>query len=465
MLNYNNARKTVELSMVSGSVPMLVGEAGIGKTAMMSHIAKENGMKLFVIETGLLKEGEIGGLPLAQAYTEEDYERILKSQGKYRINSVEEILDTNKDYNKCMILFNRQDLSDEQIDDLASRIAAYKKKARLAMNEHNAKYEQLKNEVRGQLPETRTVYAVFHLLAKLAEYCSNPNNKALLFLDEINRSENAVMQELMNIILNRTINGYDLPKNCYVVAAANPSASFYDFKDTEYQVNEFDPAQLSRLTVITMETSERDWLTWATSEGKNGRPNIEDEITEFIASQPELLIVTKRDGIDDVTPNPRAWERVSRTLNVIKENEKYTDSDLYNKIIGDIGTSAATSFITHLRERKNPLITPEEIFAGKFTDDKKDRITGESYPRKLTILNNCLRYLSIQVKSAKDAKKNPALIERFIELLDGDVTPRELMVTLMSTLANNKNYQKLNDVLCDNEKYLDIYVDAHKTAM
>ena len=58
-----------------------------------------------------------------------------------------------------------------------------------------------------------------------------------------------------------------------------------------------------RLTVIPMETSEKDWLMWASAEGKNERPNIEDAITEFIATQPELLLVTK--GVDDVLPNPR----------------------------------------------------------------------------------------------------------------------------------------------------------------
>lgn len=57
MLNYTNAQKTVELSILSGSVPMVIGEAGIGKTQMMARIANENGMKLFTIETGLLKEG------------------------------------------------------------------------------------------------------------------------------------------------------------------------------------------------------------------------------------------------------------------------------------------------------------------------------------------------------------------------------------------------------------------------
>lgn len=159
-----------------------------------------------------------------------------------------------------------------------------------------------------------------------------------------------------------------------------------------------------------------------------------------------------------------SWERVSKTLLAVSNSEKFNDSDLYNKIIGDIGASAATSFITHLRERKNPLISPEEIYEGEFTQEKKDRIINESYPRKLTILNNALRHLSIYVKNAKDAKKNTKMIDRFIDLLERDVTPRELMVTVMSTVSNNKNYSKLNTILTDNERYLDIYLESHKAA-
>ena len=184
-------------------------------------------------------------LPFAHAYTDEDYERMLALQGHTKISNIQEILDASVEYTKCMILMENGNLSEDSINDLAQKIAKYRVSAKKKMQEHNNKIDKLKEKLRDELPKTRTVYSVFHTLAELAEHCAKPNAKALLFLDEINRAQNEVMQELMNIILNRTINGYDLPKNCYVVAAANPSSSFSDFRDSEYQVNEFDTAQLS----------------------------------------------------------------------------------------------------------------------------------------------------------------------------------------------------------------------------
>ena len=51
-------------------------------------------------------------------------------------------------------------------------------------------------------------------------------NNVLLFIDELNRCEHAVQQELMNLILNREINGYKLNKDVKILAAMNPSNEY-----------------------------------------------------------------------------------------------------------------------------------------------------------------------------------------------------------------------------------------------
>lgn len=406
---------------------------------------------------------EVTGLPTVLNYTDKDFERILLQQNILK-PTLESILNSSVEYTKCMILmqnYSGDNFMDDRLDELAQKIAKLKVAAQNKYMKLMQEYEKKKEEVRNSLSESKTTYATFHLLSRIAEYCiSNPDKGCILFIDELNRGSNEVMQELMNLILNREINGFKLPKNCKVVAAANPSSSFYDFRDSNYQVSELDDAQLARLSVICMEASERQWLSWGTEEGEDNEPNIQDEVTEFIASQPELLI-TKKSPTDDVNANPRSWYRVSETIKTIKNNSKYTQKDLYNKIVGDVGATVATTFITFLRERKNPLITPEEIFTGKFTQDKKDRIVNESYPRKLTILNNSMRYLSGLVRSAKDGKKEKQKVDIFLELIGDDIMPKELMVTAMSTLINNDRYKKLNDVLMDEERYLDLYQDAH----
>jgi len=65
-LNYENAKKAVMLTMLGSKyrVPMLIGERGVGKTAMMEDIAKEMNANLITIDANVLKEGEVGGSKL-----------------------------------------------------------------------------------------------------------------------------------------------------------------------------------------------------------------------------------------------------------------------------------------------------------------------------------------------------------------------------------------------------------------
>ena len=70
-----------------------------------------------------------------------------------------------------------------------------------------------------------TVYAVHHTLEHVSR-AINAGRHVLLFIDEINRAEHAVQQELMNLILNREINGFILSDDVRIIAAMNPEDSF-----------------------------------------------------------------------------------------------------------------------------------------------------------------------------------------------------------------------------------------------
>lgn len=69
-----------------------------------------------------------------------------------------------------------------------------------------------------------TVYAVHHTLEHVAQ-AVDKGRQVLLFIDEINRAEHAVQQELMNLILNREINGFSLSDQVRIIAAMNPEDS------------------------------------------------------------------------------------------------------------------------------------------------------------------------------------------------------------------------------------------------
>ena len=186
-MNFKDTLISAELVLETGEVPLIIGESGIGKTALAKKLANKNNFKLVVIDGNLLKEGEIGGLPTIESY------KSIDSNGNFQ-----------------------------------------EKKA--------------------------TIYAVHTKLKEIDEEILN-GNKVLLFIDEINRCEHTVQQELMNLILNREINGYKLHNDVKILAAMNPSNKYGE--DFDYQVVDMDAAQENRFVWLNMENDYIDWISWA----------------------------------------------------------------------------------------------------------------------------------------------------------------------------------------------------------
>ena len=67
-MNFKDTLISAELVLETGEVPLIIGESGIGKTALAKKLSNKNNFKLVVIDGNLLKEGEIGGLPTIESY-------------------------------------------------------------------------------------------------------------------------------------------------------------------------------------------------------------------------------------------------------------------------------------------------------------------------------------------------------------------------------------------------------------
>lgn len=463
-ISWKAANQAVELAMNAGSVPVVVGEAGIGKSAMMRKIAKDNNMLFYTIEGNLLKEGEVTGMPIASDNKEVVVEKLLAEKGIMKDEiTVDEVRDMDPEYQDLLVQkeLAMLDKDREALKEIAMKLAEINKNAIKKAKNFNKKalikYQEEKNKLSEFLPDLTTEYATFGTLARIAIDLMDPANEgrdALLFVDEINRCEHAVLQELMNLILNREINGYKMDPRIKLVAAANPSARWSDFKDSEYQVTDPDNAQEDRLTWLFVEADEKQWLDWATSfDEETGIQNIHEDVVEFIATNADFLHqVRKGEAMDDVLPTPRSWERVSKAYTVYKESsKKYGAKDFYNVISGDVGIAVSIAFTQFIKDKKNPLIKAEEIFSvtkAELPEEITERISKEPYPRKLTILRNCMKWLS-----TNKLKKNS--LDLFIDVLN--CCTAELRVSVMSDILNN--YKNLHKKLIDKDEYLDMFHD------
>lgn len=260
----------------------------------------------------------------------------------------------------------------------------------------------------------RTVYAVHTKLLEIEKSIDeNPNRRVLLFIDEINRCEHSVQQELMNIILNREINGYVLPSQVDVIAAMNPSNKYDAFQQSDYQVVDMDPAQEDRFVWIELDADVKAWLQWAMDE----KINIHQDIVQFIATFPEYLHTPYSQ--ESIKATPRSWERISKAYKVyLNEKDNFPSRIFYNVVKGNVGGSIAQDFFNFLQENKHPLITPEEIFNREDIDKALiERVKEESHSRLYLASKNALLYL----KDKENRTKEIDLFSKFLQLYPADL--------------------------------------------
>ena len=361
-MKFSEAINTVELVLESGSVPLIIGEAGIGKTSLVKRICNEENYYLVNIDANLLKEGEIGGLPIVDG--------------------------------------------------------------------------------------GRTKYATHYKLIEIDNAISDSKYEGvLLFIDELNRCEHAVQQELMNLILNREINGYKLNDNVKIVAAMNPSNKYDGYEDSDYQVVDMDNAQEDRFVWIELSSDIKEWIKWAMS----GEVKVHDHIIEFLSNFPEHLNVTN--STESIKATPRSWERVAKAYNVyLKNSETYSLDTFYNVVKGNVGVSIATDFINYIKNIKNPLIKPEDLFAYMILPiEAKEEIRGESHSRLYILAKNSIRYLG--------ENNNEINRKLFSDLLT--CYPKDLRLGIMKEIKGDVKEDIYMDLL-NEDMFLDSFFSIYE---
>ena len=189
----------------------------------------------------------------------------------------------------------------------------------------------------------------------------------IIFVDEINRTENTVYKELMNILLTKTVNGYQFPWWVFFVGAMNPST-----QNSVYATNEMDPAQLDRFLKLKVTSNTSEWIRYGKKAG------ISPAILQFIKENPKCLSesAAELDDEEKPTPSPRGWDMVDTILSseqllqpffTAKENsENVVAKDMKELVSAKLGGTVATMYFASLVENVNAF-TAEEVFA----DDEK----------------------------------------------------------------------------------------------
>ena len=389
MISINEAKRLVKRALLANLAtdkrdlaitPLVSGRHGIGKSQMVKSIAKDLGGVCITIEGGTLKEGEITGLPYQ--YKDENGQIRFRFLPYYAVERIQ--------------------AEEKRLFELSGRTVTQ---------------EMLSGD------ENR--YAMNDLTPqeKIDALLSGKVRPVILFIDEINRTENSVYKELMNILLTRSVNGYDFPWWVFFVGAMNPST-----QNSVYATNEMDPAQLDRFIKIKVSDNTKEWLSYGKTAG------IDPRILSFIKDNPKCLSSQAKDLDDEEKPepSPRGWDMVDTLLSseemlrpffTDKENDpKTVEKDMKNLVAAKLGASVATMFFASIVSKARALM-PEEIFA----DDANLTNTAPvieklSAAKKVQTCNLMLDYLKENIEFIMLSKDQFAIIKqqlsKLVQLLD-----------------------------------------------
>lgn len=144
----------------------------------------------------------------------------------------------------------------------------------------------------------------------------------ILFLDEINAAPPSVSAAAYQLILDRRLGEYEMPKNWAIFAAGNRQGD----RGVTYAM----PAPLAnRFTHYHVEPNLDDWIGWALGH------DIDERIMGFLRFRPDLLF--RYDPAHEAFPSPRSWEYADRALKKFASRPDLLTDTLQACVGDDVG--------------------------------------------------------------------------------------------------------------------------------
>jgi hypothetical protein len=244
-----------------------------------------------------------------------------------------------------------------------------------------------------------------------AELPTDPESTALIFLDELNSAPPAVQAAAYQLILNRRVGTYELPKGVDIVAAGNREGD----RGVTYRM----PAPLAnRFVHLEMRVDFDDWQEWATLNG------VHPEVVGYVSFAKQDLNDFDAKSASKAFATPRSWSFVSELL---EDDDTDTDT-LHNLIAGAVGDGLAVKFMAH-RKIAGKLPKPEDILDGKVKDLAIKEVSA------MYTLTTSMCY-ELKDRADKGDKKFDAYADNFFRYMM-DNFPTELVVMGAKTALTN----------------------------
>jgi hypothetical protein len=167
----------------------------------------------------------------------------------------------------------------------------------------------------------------------------------LLFLDERNRALEGVKQAVFQLTDSKAFYGNHLHEETRVVVAEN--------EGDEYQVQQCDPAELSRCVTVVLDPTVQDWIEYAA-------PRCHEATIEFIRQNEVCLEHTGNFEPNKKYPDRRSWYKLDQESQRLGFFTDPANHLFYVLASGFLGPEIGGKFTSFIKER-NREVSAEDI--------------------------------------------------------------------------------------------------------
>ena len=244
-----------------------------------------------------------------------------------------------------------------------------------------------------------------------AELPTDADSTAIIFLDELNSAPPAVQAAAYQLILNRRVGTYELPKGVDVVAAGNREGD----RGVTYRM----PAPLAnRFVHLEAKVDFDDWQDWATLN------KIHADVVGYVGFAKQDLYDFDPKSASKAFATPRSWAFVSDLL----KDDDVDNETLQTLIAGAVGDGLAHKFMAH-RKIAGKLPKAIDILEGKVKDLSIKEVSA------MYSLTVSLCY-ELKEQAEKKSKKFDDMADMFFRYMM-DNFPTELVVMGAKTALTN----------------------------
>jgi hypothetical protein len=244
-----------------------------------------------------------------------------------------------------------------------------------------------------------------------AELPTDPESNAIIFLDELNSAPPGVQAAAYQLVLNRRVGTYELPKGVDIVAAGN--------RDGDKGVTFRMPSPLAnRFIHLEAKVDFDDYQEWATAN------KIHPDVVGYVSFAKQDLYDFDPKSPSKAFATPRSWTFVSDLLN----DDDVDNETLHNLIAGAIGDGLAVKFMAH-RKISSKLPKPEDILDGKVKDLQIKEVSA------MYSLTTSLCY-ELKDRADKKTKEWDKMADRFFRYMMDNFSTEIVVMGAKTALTN-----------------------------